>query len=169
MPEVRIQRLDPSAVLPEYAHAGDAGCDIRSIEHVIVAPGERVLVGTGLAIAVPPGYVCLVHPRSGLAIKHGITMLNAPGTIDAGYRGELKVIVINHDPRDSFEISPGDRIAQLVFQQVESAVFHEVADVTDDADRAAGEEHRGARGFGSSGRGQRDQTLLRSKDGAVSP
>lgn len=147
---VRIQRLDPRAVVPEYAHTGDAGCDVRSVEEVSIPPGERALVGTGLAIAVPEGYACFVHPRSGLAIKHGVTMANAPGTIDAGYRGEVKLIVINHDPREAFEIKVGDRIAQLVFQAVEHASFEEVSDITDDADRAS-EDHRGARGFGSSG------------------
>ena len=163
MLDVRIQVLHPLAVLPEYAHPGDAGCDIRSVEAVSIRPGERALVATGLAIAVPTGYVGLVHPRSGLAIKHGVTMVNAPGTIDAGYRGEVKVIVINHDLRETFEIAVGDRIAQLVFQAVATAGFRRVEDITDDADRAAGSDHRGERGFGSSGRSQ-----MRSNDGTVS-
>jgi len=121
--QVLITRLDPDLPLPRYAKGGDAGADIVSRIDITLAPGERALVPTGIAIALPDGYVALVHPRSGLAIKHGVTMVNAPGTVDAGYRGELQIILINHDKTESVSFKRGDRIAQLVIQKVERAEF----------------------------------------------
>ena len=147
MPPLRVQQLDPDLPLPAYAHPGDAGCDVVSAIDYDLAPGERTLIPTGIAIAVPEGYACFVHPRSGLAIRNGVTMLNAPGTIDAGYRGEVKVIVINHDPTETFAIRRGDRIAQLVFQPVMTATFEAVAAL----DEQGNEPQRGANGFGSTG------------------
>lgn len=129
--------------LPEYAHAGDAGVDLRSRIDCELPPGGRLIVPTGIAIAIPDGFVGLVHPRSGLAIKHGISMVNTPGTIDAGYRGEIQVIMINHDLQETFQISRFDRIAQLVFQKVERVNFESVAELP--------ETLRGSSGFGSSG------------------
>lgn len=128
---------------PSYAKPGDAGADLRSTAELVIKAGERALVPTGVKIAMPNGYVGLVHPRSGLAVKHGITVLNAPGTIDAGYRGEIMVPLINTS-REDFEISKGDRIAQLVFQKVEIARFVTVSELP--------ESSRGETGFGSSGR-----------------
>ena len=124
--EVLITRLDQSVPLPTYSKPGDAGADITTRVDVELKPGERALVPTGISIALPDGYVALVHPRSGLAIKHGVTMVNAPGTVDAGYRGELSCILINHDPTEPVTFKKGDRIAQLVIQKVERAVFTEV-------------------------------------------
>ena len=142
--EVLITRLDPDLPLPRYAKGGDAGADIVSRIDITLAPGERALVPTGIAIALPDGYVALVHPRSGLAIKHGVTMVNAPGTVDAGYRGELQIILINHDKSESVSFKRGDRIAQLVIQKVERAEFVEVRELPGSG--------RGAGGFGSTGR-----------------
>jgi len=142
--KVLIKRLDPGVPLPMYAKRGDAGADIVSAVDITLAPGERALVPTGISIALPDGYVALVHPRSGLAIKHGVTMVNAPGTVDAGYRGELKLILINHDPSESVSFKRGDRVAQLVIQQVERAEFIEVQDLPGSG--------RGTDGFGSTGR-----------------
>lgn len=142
--QVLITRLDPELPLPHYSKGGDAGADIVSRIDFELAPGERALVPTGISIALPDGYVALVHPRSGLAIKHGVTMVNAPGTVDAGYRGELQVILINHDRQESVSFKRGDRIAQLVIQAVERAEFIEVASLPG-SERAAG-------GFGSTGR-----------------
>ncbi len=142
--EVLITRLDPDLPLPRYAKGGDAGADIVSRIDITLAPGERALVPTGIAIALPDGYVALVHPRSGLAIKHGVTMLNAPGTVDAGYRGELQIILINHDKSEPVSFKRGDRIAQLVIQKVERAEFIEVRDLPGSG--------RGTGGFGSTGR-----------------
>jgi len=116
--ELAFQRLDPDAVLPERAHPGDVGYDLRSIEDVEVGPGERVMVRTGLAVAIPDGHAGLVLPRSGLASKHGLTLANAPGLIDSGYRGEVICSVVNLDPHESVKIAPGDRIAQLVVVEV---------------------------------------------------
>lgn len=141
--EVLITRLDPELPLPRYAKGGDAGADIVSRIDITLAPGERALVPTGIAIALPDGYVALVHPRSGLAIKHGVTMVNAPGTVDAGYRGELQVILINHDKSESVSFKRGDRIAQLVIQKVERAEFVEVRELPGSG--------RGSGGFGSTG------------------
>jgi dUTP pyrophosphatase len=142
--EVLITRLDPDLPLPRYAKGGDAGADIVSRIDITLAPGERALVPTGIAIALPDGYVALVHPRSGLAVKHGVTMVNAPGTVDAGYRGELQIILINHDKSESVSFKRGDRIAQLVIQKVERAEFVEVRDLPGSG--------RGSGGFGSTGR-----------------
>jgi dUTP pyrophosphatase len=142
--QVLITRLDPDLPLPRYAKGGDAGADIVSRIDITLAPGERALVPTGIAIALPDGYVALVHPRSGLAIKHGVTMVNAPGTVDAGYRGELQIILINHDKSEPVSFKRGDRIAQLVIQKVERAEFVEVHDLPGSG--------RGTGGFGSTGR-----------------
>lgn len=141
--QVLITRLDAELPLPRYAKPGDAGADIVSRIDITLAPGERALVPTGIAIALPDGFVALVHPRSGLAIKHGVTMVNSPGTVDAGYRGELQIILINHDPRESISFKRGDRIAQLVIQQVERAEFIEVSELPGSG--------RGKSGFGSTG------------------
>ncbi|MFM6977470.1 MAG: dUTP diphosphatase [Micrococcales bacterium] len=132
-----------SGDLPSYAHPGDAGADLRSSEAVTIPPGERRTVGTGVAIALPAGYVGLVHPRSGLAAKHGVTVLNAPGTVDAAYRGEIRVTLLNTDLNEAFEVAPGDRIAQLVIQSFERANFVAVDRLPD--------SHRGDGGFGSTG------------------
>ena len=142
--EVLITRLDPSVPMPTYSKPGDAGADISTRIDVVLEPGERALVPTGISIALPDGYVALVHPRSGLAIKHGVTMVNSPGTVDAGYRGELACILINHDPNESVTFKKGDRIAQLVIQKVERAVFTEVEQLPGSS--------RGTGGFGSTGR-----------------
>jgi dUTP pyrophosphatase len=141
---VLIKRLDRELPLPNYAKGGDAGADIYSRIDITLAPGERALVPTGIAIAIPDGFVALVHPRSGLAIKHGVTMVNAPGTVDAGYRGELQCILINHDAHQAISFKRGDRIAQLVFQKVERANFIEVDNLPGSG--------RGDGGFGSTGR-----------------
>ncbi|MFN2517662.1 MAG: dUTP diphosphatase [Jatrophihabitantaceae bacterium] len=124
---VLVQRLDAGLPLPAYALPGDAGADIVSAQDVTLAPGERAVLPTGLAIALPEGYAAFVHPRSGLAARAGLGLVNAPGTVDAGYRGEIKVIVINHDPTRTLQLHRGERIAQLVFQRVEHATFVEVA------------------------------------------
>jgi dUTP pyrophosphatase len=143
-PQVLITRLDESIPLPSYAKGGDAGADIVSRIEITLKPGERALVPTGISIALPDGYAAFVHPRSGLAIKHGVTMVNAPGTVDAGFRGELQCIMINHDPHESITFKKGDRIAQLVIQKVERAEFVEVKDLPGSG--------RGTGGFGSTGR-----------------
>lgn len=140
---VNIKRLDPSVALPTYAYEGDAGLDLRANESVDIAPFERVLVSTGLAIALPDGYAGFVQPRSGMALKKGLSIVNTPGLIDAHYRGELKIIAINLDPTESIHIERGERIAQLVIQEVPVVNLVEV-DELDQTDRGAG-------GFGSSG------------------
>jgi dUTP pyrophosphatase len=142
-PDVLVTRLDPDIPLPAYARPGDAGADLTAAEDVDLAPGERAVVRTGIAVALPDGYAGFVHPRSGLAAKHGITLVNAPGTIDSGYRGEIKVILLNTDPRQTVSLRRGDRIAQLVVQRVENATFREVPALPDSA--------RGDNGFGSTG------------------
>jgi dUTP pyrophosphatase len=142
--QVLITRLDDSIPLPKYAQGGDAGADITTRIDFTLKPGERALVPTGISIALPDGYAAFVHPRSGLAIKHGVTMVNAPGTVDAGFRGELQCIMINHDPSESITFAKGDRIAQLVIQKVERAEFVEVTDLPGSG--------RGTGGFGSTGR-----------------
>lgn len=141
--EVQIKRLDKDLPIPQYAKSGDAGVDIYARIDCTLAPGQRAMLPTGIAIALPDGYVCFAHPRSGLAAKHGISIVNAPGTIDAGYRGEVQIILINTDTQNTFEIKRGDRIAQLVFQKVEHANFHEVEELPD--------SERGRDGFGSTG------------------
>lgn len=141
--DVMVRRLDPDLPLPAYAHPGDAGADLVAAEDVVLAPGERRLVPTGIAIALPEGYVGLVHPRSGLAHRLGVTVLNAPGTVDSGYRGEILVNLVNHDPAATVKISRGDRIAQLLVQRVERVAFHVVDELPDTV--------RGAGGHGSTG------------------
>jgi len=141
--EVLIHRIDDGVPIPDYAHPGDAGADVVTTVDVSLQPGERAVVPTGIAVALPDGYVALVHPRSGLAARCGVSIVNAPGTIDAGYRGELKVVLVNLDPREAVHVRRGDRIAQLVFQQVERARFVEV-------DRLPGSD-RGDGGYGSTG------------------
>ncbi len=121
MIRVPVKRLDPSVPLPAYARDGDAGLDLHAAHDVTLPPGGRALVGTGLAVAIPPGHAGFVLPRSGLALKHGVTILNAPGLIDAGYRGELKVLLVNHDPATTVTLRRGERVAQLVLQRVERA------------------------------------------------
>jgi dUTP pyrophosphatase len=140
---ISLRRIDPGLPLPSYAHPGDAGADLVAAEDVELLPGARAAVRTGVALAIPDGYVGLVHPRSGLAARLGVTVLNAPGTVDAGYRGEILVILVNHDRVGTVKISRGDRIAQLVVQRVERAVF-EVVDELDETVRGAG-------GHGSTG------------------
>jgi dUTP pyrophosphatase len=140
---VQVLRIDPDLPLPAYAHPGDAGADLVAAEEAEIAPGARVKVRTGVAIALPDGFVGLVHPRSGLAARLGVTVLNAPGTVDAGYRGEIQVNLINHDRENTVKISRGDRIAQLVIQRVERAAFHAVD--------ALGDTARGTGGHGSTG------------------
>ena len=143
MADILITRLDPDVPLPSYAHPGDAGADLVTTVDVRLGPGERALVPTGVAMALPDGYVGLVHPRSGLAARHGLSIVNAPGTVDAGYRGEVRVLLVNLDPRTPVQLSRGDRIAQLVVQRVEHARFVEV-------DRLPGSA-RGDGGYGSTG------------------
>lgn len=140
---VHIKLLDSELPAPSYAKPGDAGADLRSRIEFELEPGERALVPTGVAIALPEGYVGLVHPRSGLATKHGITIVNAPGTVDSGYRGELMVTLLNTDKTKTFHVSRGDRIAQLVIQKYEYATFTVVEELD--------ETERGSSGFGSSG------------------
>jgi dUTP pyrophosphatase len=142
-PVVEVALLDPGMALPAYAHEGDAGADLATAEDVVIPPGGRVLVGTGVAIALPEGYVGLVHPRSGLAWRTGLTIVNSPGTIDAGYRGEIKVCLLNTDSEVPIELRRGDRIAQLVVQRVARAEFARVAEL--------GESARGGGGYGSTG------------------
>ena len=141
--EVLVKRLYPDVPLPKYGKKGDAGADITTRVDVTIEPGERQLVPTGLAIALPFGFAAFVHPRSGLAIKHGVSMVNTPGTVDAGYRGELQIILINHDLREPISFKKGDRVAQLVIQRVEEAQFVEVMQLPG-SERAEG-------GFGSTG------------------
>lgn len=140
--DLPIRRLHPDAVVPAYAHEGDAGLDLVAVEPVHLAPGERAAVPTGWAMAIPTGWVGLVHPRSGLALKQGLTVANAPGTIDAGYRGEVKVLVVNLGT-ERVHVDAGQRIAQLLLQRVGRAIVAEVDDLDDTG--------RGAGGFGSTG------------------
>ena len=142
MIELPILRLRDDAVLPQSAYEGDAGLDLAACERVTLGPGERALVGTGLAVAIPPGYAGFVQPRSGLATRHGITIVNTPGLVDSGYRGELRVILLNTDPTETFVVEPGMRIAQLVVLETPPVEVVEVAVLP--------ESERGVRGFGSS-------------------
>jgi dUTP pyrophosphatase len=141
--EILIQRLDPGLPVPSRAHPGDAGIDLCTAQDVELAPGQRALVPTGIAIALPDGYAGFVHPRSGLAARHGVTIVNAPGTVDAGYRGEIRVTLLNTDPDRPVRFQRGDRIAQLIIQRVAYPVFHEVETLPGSA--------RGDNGFGSTG------------------
>jgi dUTP pyrophosphatase len=140
--ELPIRRLRDDAVVPKRAYAGDAGLDLASCEHVVLAPGERATVGTGLAVAIPDGYAGYVQPRSGLAARHGITIVNAPGLVDSGYRGELRVVLLNTDVSEPFVVEPGMRIAQLVIVPIPEVDPVEVDELPD--------SERGVRGFGSS-------------------
>ena len=149
--DVLITRLDPGVPLPSYAHPGDAGADLVTAEDFSLAPGERALVRTGIAIALPAGYAAFVHPRSGLAARHGVTVVNAPGTVDSGYRGEIMVNLLNTDARSPVSFRRGDRIAQLVVQRVEYVSFHEVEELPGSA--------RGEGGHGSTGGHARGQEL----------
>jgi dUTP pyrophosphatase len=148
--QVPVRRLDPELPLPAYAHHDDAGADLVSAVDVEIAPGERVVVPTGTAVALPEGYAGFVHPRSGLAAHSGIGIVNAPGTIDAGYRGEIKVILINHDPTTAVRLQRGDRIAQLVVQRVEQVAFV-ASDALPDSERGEG-GHGSTGGWGDHGR-----------------
>lgn len=141
--DVPLVRLDPDLPAPSYAHPGDAGADLHARHGVELAPGERAVVPTGVAIALPEGWAAFVHPRSGLAARHGVTVVNAPGTVDAGFRGEVKVILLNTDLRETVRIARGDRVAQLVVQRVAQARFTEVQDLP--------ESLRGTGGLGSTG------------------
>ncbi|WP_297081489.1 dUTP diphosphatase [uncultured Demequina sp.] len=141
--DVLVSTTDPEVPLPTYSHPGDAGADITTRVDVELAPGERATVPTGLRLALPDGYVALVHPRSGLASKHGVTIVNAPGTVDAGYRGEISVTLLNTDSSQPVTLRKGDRIAQLVLQRVERAAFIQVESLPG--------SHRGDGGFGSTG------------------
>ncbi len=138
-----VEVLLTGATMPRYAHPGDAGADLVSVDAVVLAPGERATVGTGTAIALPDGYAAFVVPRSGLAARHGITIVNSPGTVDAGYRGEIRVTLLNTDATEPFAIAPGDRIAQLIVWPVVRARFVQVDELP--------KTHRGDRGFGSTG------------------
>jgi dUTP diphosphatase len=140
---VLVKRLDPGLPMPARAHPGDAGLDLYAAAGVTLEPGERAIVPTGVAIALPDGYAAFVHPRSGLAARHGVTLVNAPGTVDAGYRGEIRVTLLNTDARHAVSFQRGDRIAQLVIQQVASPVLYEVESLPESA--------RGESGFGSTG------------------
>ncbi|MGH3840356.1 MAG: dUTP diphosphatase [Pseudonocardiaceae bacterium] len=141
--EILLTRLDPEVPVPGYSYAGDAGADLVTTQDLVLRPGERAVVGTGIAIAMPAGYAAFVHPRSGLAAQTGLGLVNAPGTIDAGYRGELRVCLVNHDLHEAVVLHRMDRIAQLVVQRVERAAFREVA--------ALPESSRGTSGYGSTG------------------
>jgi dUTP pyrophosphatase len=141
--EILLKRLDSGLPLPGRAHPGDAGTDLFAAQDVELAPGQRALIPTGIAIALPDGYAAFVHPRSGLAARHGVTIVNAPGTVDAGYRGEIRVTLLNTDTRSPVRIQRGDRIAQLVVQRVAYPVFYEVDTLPGSA--------RGDGGFGSTG------------------
>jgi dUTP pyrophosphatase len=140
---LKVKRLSDAAVLPRYAHAGDAGLDLFAAMNLVLAPGDAALVRTGIAIELPPGYEAQIRPRSGLALRHGLSLVNTPGLIDAGYRGEIRVIVINHDREAAVTIARGDRIAQLVIQRIETVDLVEVDKLPDTS--------RGTGGFGSTG------------------
>lgn len=159
---VQVLRIDPGAPLPTYAQPGDAGADLITTRDVVIEPGERELVGTGIAIALPPGYAAFVHPRSGLASRVGLSIVNTPGTIDAGYRGEIRLSLINHDLRTAIALRRGDRIAQLVIQRVEHAHF--------DAVEVLPQSARGDGGHGSTGGAQAlagDPITLTAREGST--
>jgi dUTP pyrophosphatase len=142
--ELKVRLLEPGAELPSPATEGDAGLDLRAAEPAVIGPSERASIGTGVAVEIPPGHAGLVLPRSGLALRHGISMVNAPGLIDSGYRGELKVLLLNTDREHAFEVAPGDRIAQLLIVPFAAAEPLQAAELS--------ESRRGADGFGSTGR-----------------
>lgn len=142
--ELKFRLLEPGAQLPTRANEGDAGLDLRAAEPATIGPGQRAQIGTGVAVEIPPGHAGLVLPRSGLALRHGISMVNAPGLIDSGYRGELRVLLLNTDHADPFDVEPGDRIAQLLVVPFAEAAPIQVAELSD--------SERGTGGFGSSGR-----------------
>ena len=152
--DVLVRRLDPGVPLPTYAHPGDAGADLHTTVDAVLAPGERALLPTGIAIALPDGYAAFVHPRSGLAVRYGVSLVNAPGTVDAGYRGEIKVSVVNLDPREPVAFRRGDRIAQMVVQRVERARFHEVETLPGSARSEGGFGSTGRMPVGTAGRGE---------------
>ncbi|WP_245607009.1 dUTP diphosphatase [Pseudonocardia spinosispora] len=152
-----LVRLDPGVPVPGYAHPGDAGADLVTTSDVELAPGARAVVGTGVALALPDGYAGFVHPRSGLAARAGLSIVNAPGTVDSGYRGEIKVCLINHDPVEPVRLRRGDRIAQLVVQRVERVVFDEVTELPSSV--------RGEGGYGSTGVGSAPVVALGSVGG----
>jgi dUTP pyrophosphatase len=154
--QVQLTRLDPEVPLPAYSHPGDAGADLVTTVDVQLRPGERALIPTGVAIALPPGYAAFVHPRSGLAARCGLSIVNTPGTIDAGYRGEVTVLLVNHDRTHPVRLRRGDRVAQLVVQQVERAEFVEV-------DALPGSP-RGSGGYGSTGGFQPSQPSQPSQE-----
>ncbi|GGM54994.1 deoxyuridine 5'-triphosphate nucleotidohydrolase [Longimycelium tulufanense] len=156
--EVLLRRLDPDVPLPSYARPGDAGADLVTTSDLELPPGERAVVGTGVAIALPVGYAGFVHPRSGLAARVGLSVVNTPGTIDAGYRGEIKVCLVNHDLHEPVVLRRGDRIAQLVVQRVEHVRFREVGELPDSS--------RGAGGYGSTG-GHAVLRAAQAADGAT--
>lgn len=160
MSEVLIRRLDPDVPLPAYARSGDAGADLVSTADVLIAPGERTLVPTGIAMALPEGMAGFIHPRSGLALRHGLSIVNTPGTIDAGYRGEIKVLLVNHDHSAAVRIERGDRIAQLVVQRVEHVTFTEASEL-DDTERGSG-------GYGSTGVAGTSSTSVTTTAGSES-
>jgi dUTP pyrophosphatase len=155
--EIQVLRLDPELPLPAYAHPGDAGADLVTTVDVTLAPGERALVPTGVALALPDGFVAFVQPRSGLAARHGVSIVNTPGTVDAGYRGEIKVLLVNHDPAEPVTLHRGDRVAQLVVQRFERARFVPVERLPDSA--------RGSGGYGSTGGFGRPQDMPGSREG----
>jgi dUTP pyrophosphatase len=150
MLEVSVTRLDPDVPLPSYAHPGDAGCDLVTTVDAEIAPGARVVLPTGIAVALPHGYAAFVHPRSGLAAHHGVGIVNSPGTIDSGYRGEVKVILVNHDKSEPVRLRRLDRVAQLVVQRVEQVAWRETGSLPDSA--------RGDGGHGSTGGHSADDT-----------
>ena len=153
MLEVSVTRLDPDVPLPAYAHPGDAGCDLVTTVDADIEPGERVVLPTGIALALPEGYAAFVHPRSGLAAHHGVGIVNSPGTIDAGYRGEVKVILVNHDPTERVRLRRLDRVAQLVVQKVEQVRWQEAAALPDSARGAGGHGSTGGHSAGDAGAG----------------
>ncbi|MEI2775417.1 MAG: dUTP diphosphatase [Tetrasphaera sp.] len=157
-PIVPVRLLHPAAVLPSYAHEGDAGADLTATVELTLGPGERALVPTGVALAIPEGWVGLVHPRSGLAARHGITIVNAPGTIDAGYRGEILVNLVNTDRTEPFTVHSGDRIAQLVLQEVARAHFAAADSLPDTARGETG--HGSTGGFGRAGASPSDHDTI---------
>jgi dUTP pyrophosphatase len=148
--EVLVRRLDADVPLPAYARPGDAGCDLVTTQDAEVGPGERVVLGTGVSIALPEGYAAFVHPRSGLAARHGVGLVNSPGTVDSGYRGEIMLIVVNHDPSEVLRLRRFDRVAQLVVQRVEQVTWREVDGDLPPSVRGAG--RHGSTGISSAGR-----------------